>query len=796
MATAEEKEGEATADAAASKMVSTETDAVVPEALAPPAVAAAKDHDGDDDNENDGADDADDNLSADLFGEDADDDDDGADAAPAPPDKAEEEADGNAAISSSSNQQDATTNTTTASSSLLSPSSEAATSAIGSPTTASSGSETFSIPKKQHSNANANANANAKILSSPSEDLPPGVPTAASIALPVGAQQHQHQQKAPVRKDSSASAGSASSSTGGAGQGNANGGKLPEGITVPESAKDLLNPRITGMLEQLPVDQMNAALQEYDEAVQQRKPIRNHPGYLSGVIRRYITLQQRITRASNEDNADESSIRPMGDHLTQAVKDAIQKKLLSTGFCTELDLDDKVGSKLKQLPERDALLAIDEISTVNRGSIRNFGSYFMGILNRYMEGSGMVAMAVVIVMVARGAATGGVMTVVEDGRITAEMIGGSTTMITETVDGLILTVDAETIVLIATETGTEEIVTAVEGGARAGHVIDVIVAQMIGTDEVEIGIGTVTAAGAVDTAPEVGRDRARQARMVENANTVETTDMDQAKDNLAGGASSPPSRPTASAPIAQGGLSQYGSFAGSAVPPPPPPRTQPPVGTRVFPRSNVLPPNAYHHAAPVPAPAMYGSVAAPAPGVYGASTVPVMVPGAANPYGPPAAASVPSAIPAHYGQVPPPLPPPVAAAPAAVPGLDLASLASQAQQALSSIHGIPPTAPAAMQKPQYTKPPMASDVTEADLPMMVQYSLKNLKTTGHIDGMLDPGICRMLQGLPETTALEALQKFQSCDTSSMRNKNAYLGGIIKRKREEAAGGGDESTLPR
>mmetsp|Transcript_13530 Transcript_13530/g.29978 ORF Transcript_13530/g.29978 Transcript_13530/m.29978 type:complete len:280 (+) Transcript_13530:720-1559(+) len=146
----------------------------------------------------------------------------------------------------------------------------------------------------------------------------------------------------------------------------------------------------------------------------------------------------------------------------------------------------------------------------------------------------MVAMAVVIVMVARGAATGGVMTVVEDGRITAEMIGGSTTMITETVDGLILTVDAETIVLIATETGTEEIVTAVEGGARAGHVIDVIVAQMIGTDEVEIGIGTVTAAGAVDTAPEVGRDRARQARMVENANTVETTDMDQAKDNLAG----------------------------------------------------------------------------------------------------------------------------------------------------------------------------------------------------------------------------------------------------------------------
>jgi len=786
MATAEEKEGEATADAAASKMVSTETDAVVPEALAPPAVAAAKDHDGDDDNENDGADDADDNLSADLFGEDADDDDDGADAAPAPPDKAEEEADGNAAISSSSNQQDATTNTTTPSSSLLSPSSEAATSAIGSPTTASSGSETFSIPKKQHSNANANANA--KILSSPSEDLPPGVPTAASIALPVGAQQHQHQQKAPARKDSSASAGSASSSTGGAGQGNANGGKLPEGITVPESAKDLLNPRITGMLEQLPVDQMNAALQEYDEAVQQRKPIRNHPGYLSGVIRRYITLQQRITRASNEDNADESSIRPMGDHLTQAVKDAIQKKLLSTGFCTELDLDDKVGSKLKQLPERDALLAIDEISTVNRGSIRNFGSYFMGILNRYMRGErdgghgggyrhgGQ-----------RGSDRGG-----DDrgggrphyGRDDRRQYhhdhrdGGRTDFDRRRRD--------DSLDRYGDRDRGDRYGSGGRGESRSRYRRDRSPDDRYGRGGDRDRYGD---SGRRSRYRSRSRSRSRSPSPYGRERKYSRDDgHGPSKRQSRWGASSPPSRPTASAPIAQGGLSQYGSFAGSAVPPPPPPRTQPPVGTRVFPRSNVLPPNAYH-AAPVPAPAMYGSVAAPAPGVYGASTVPVMVPGAANPYGPPAAASVPSAIPAHYGQVPPPLPPPVAAAPAAVPGLDLASLASQAQQALSSIHGIPPAAPAAMQKPQYTKPPMASDVTEADLPMMVQYSLKNLKTTGHIDGMLDPGICRMLQGLPETTALEALQKFQSCDTSSMRNKNAYLGGIIKRKREEAAGGG-------
>ena len=38
------------------------------------------------------------------------------------------------------------------------------------------------------------------------------------------------------------------------------------------------------------------------------------------------------------------------------------------------------------LSEHDALLAINEISSVPRATIRNFSSYFMGILNRYMRG--------------------------------------------------------------------------------------------------------------------------------------------------------------------------------------------------------------------------------------------------------------------------------------------------------------------------------------------------------------------------------------------------------------------------
>ena len=123
---------------------------------------------------------------------------------------------------------------------------------------------------------------------------------------------------------------------------------------------------------------MNAALEEYDEAIQQKKPIRNHIGYLTGVLRRYLSIQERTARPGDGGAA-------MGE-MTAAVKGLIQTKLLDTGFCTEIDLDEKIMSKLKQLPERDAMAAVEEISRCARSSIRNFPSYFMGILHRYMRG--------------------------------------------------------------------------------------------------------------------------------------------------------------------------------------------------------------------------------------------------------------------------------------------------------------------------------------------------------------------------------------------------------------------------
>ena len=156
-------------------------------------------------------------------------------------------------------------------------------------------------------------------------------------------------------------------------------------------------------------------------------------------------------------------------------------------------------------------------------------------------------------------------------------------------------------------------------------------------------------------------------------------------------------------------------------------------------------------------------------------------------YGP-AATAVPTGA-APYGQIPG-VPPPAPATAPSIPGVDLASLASQAQQALSTIQGLPVPAAAAVQQPPYQQQPAvevaAADTAVADLPLMVQYSLTNLKTTGHIDPAgLDPGVCRMLKNVPEHIALSALEKFQSCDTSLMRNKNSYMAGIIKRKRVES-----------
>lgn len=56
--------------------------------------------------------------------------------------------------------------------------------------------------------------------------------------------------------------------------------------------------------------------------------------------------------------------------------------------------------------------------------------------------------------------------------------------------------------------------------------------------------------------------------------------------------------------------------------------------------------------------------------------------------------------------------------------------------------------------------------------------------TGQIDGLLDEGILGMVKDLPEDLALQALQKFGSIDKQTMRNKTAYLAGVLRRELEK------------
>ena len=49
--------------------------------------------------------------------------------------------------------------------------------------------------------------------------------------------------------------------------------------------------------------------------------------------------------------------------------------LVTSGFCTAEEIDAKLKARMRMLPEKDALDAIDEMNGCSRTEIRNFGSY-------------------------------------------------------------------------------------------------------------------------------------------------------------------------------------------------------------------------------------------------------------------------------------------------------------------------------------------------------------------------------------------------------------------------------------
>lgn len=156
---------------------------------------------------------------------------------------------------------------------------------------------------------------------------------------------------------------------------------FPNGVFIPPSVTpDFLSGRLRSMLLQLPVDQINEALKEYDDAARMKDlNIRNHYAYFNGLLRRFLSVHEKVKAGL--------CTGPMGINLSDRVRQRM-KELVAGGYCTEDDmkLDDRVMAKLKLLSESEALLAFDELESVDRSRIRNFGSYFMGIVNRYMRG--------------------------------------------------------------------------------------------------------------------------------------------------------------------------------------------------------------------------------------------------------------------------------------------------------------------------------------------------------------------------------------------------------------------------
>jgi hypothetical protein len=53
-----------------------------------------------------------------------------------------------------------------------------------------------------------------------------------------------------------------------------------------------------------------------------------------------------------------------------------------------------------------------------------------------------------------------------------------------------------------------------------------------------------------------------------------------------------------------------------------------------------------------------------------------------------------------------------------------------------------------------------------------------------VEGELDAGMLGMIHDLPQDMALTALQKFANLNKTSMRNKTAYLAGLLRRELEK------------
>jgi hypothetical protein len=158
---------------------------------------------------------------------------------------------------------------------------------------------------------------------------------------------------------------------------------ISSGVIIPRSVKDGF---LCGtLLDNLNILQssnlINDALQEFDEAVRVKgRSIRNHRAYLIGVLKRYLVLKKRTAKGSGTDSLPMG----LGEGITPPIYIRLQK-LINDGFCTSYEINEMVKPRLWMLSEKVAMIVLNELNSSRFVPIRNFESYFMGIMNRYMR---------------------------------------------------------------------------------------------------------------------------------------------------------------------------------------------------------------------------------------------------------------------------------------------------------------------------------------------------------------------------------------------------------------------------
>ena len=126
---------------------------------------------------------------------------------------------------------------------------------------------------------------------------------------------------------------------------------------------------------------INDAFKEFDEAVRVKgRSIHNHRAYLIGVLKRNVILKKRTAKGSGTDSLPMG----LGEGITPPIHIRLQK-LFNDGFCSSYEINEMVKPKLCMLSEKVAMIVLNELTTSRFAPIRNFKSYFMSIMNRYIR---------------------------------------------------------------------------------------------------------------------------------------------------------------------------------------------------------------------------------------------------------------------------------------------------------------------------------------------------------------------------------------------------------------------------